>query len=187
MKTLRISGIILLLLAVSFLSAGCFDVNSNFRNVRNHLLKAAGSKYEKDQEFALGSVSMAVVKQVVKSSHDDKQNIELIKNISGLQLGIYKKKNDVGKAETDVPDAESFNEICRMMEKGGYIKMVRSINKNEVSAVFLKLNKQQNLTKMLVISVNQNELVLIDIAGNLDRLFETALRDKGLGKLAIKY
>lgn len=184
MKALRISGIIILLLAVSFLSAGCFDVNSSFRNVRNHLLKAAGNGYEKDQEFALGPVSMAVVKQIVKSSDDDKENKELIKNISGLQIGIYKKKNAGSKPEADRPDAESFNRVCRMMEAGGWIKMVRSIDKNESSAVFLKLNKQQNLTKMFVISMNRNELVLTDINGNLDRLFETALRDKGLGRMA---
>lgn len=174
MKAFKVSGL-LLLLALSFLFTGCFNVNSEFRNVRNHLLTGIKSGYEKDQEFALGSISMSLLNQVIKATDNDSDNKELIENISEIQIGIYKKK-DAGEN----PDFGQFTKICRVMESGGWLRMVRNFENNEISAVFLKLNTHEHLTRMFVISMNHEELVLTDIQGKLDRVFQIALKDKGL-------
>lgn len=181
MKARKVSGL-LLLLAISLLFNGCFNVNSEFRNVRNHLLRGIDSGYEKDQEFALGTVSMSLVKQVIKASDNGNESKELIENISEIQIGTYKRNSG-----DDNPDFGQFNKVCGVMESGGWFRMVRNFENNEVSAVFLKLNTHAHLTRMFVISMDRNELVLAEIKGKLDKVFQIALRDRGLNIRSVNH
>lgn len=180
MKVTRISGLILII-AASFCFTGCFEVNGEFRNVRNHLLSGLKGSYEKDQEFALGPVSLYLAKRIINTGDGEDKSKELIENISEIQIGVYKMK-----APSARPDIPHFTEICTKLESGGWIKMVRSLDSSEVSSVFLKTDKKQKLTRMFVVSMNRHELVLTDIKGKLNKLFAIALRDKGLSMSQVK-
>lgn len=174
MDARKIPGLILLI-TLSFSFTGCFDVDSRFRNVRNHLLSGFGNSYEKEQEFALGDISLSVVRKLASISDNDNESLEIIKNISQLQVGIYRSKT-----LAEGPDREQFEKICKEMERGGFKRVVRSFRNNELSAVFIKVSRKQVLYRMFIISMNRKKLVLSDLSGDLEKLFEIAVKEKGL-------
>lgn len=174
MKVRKFFGL-LIIAAIGFYFTGCYDVNSEFKNIRNHLLRGVKDSFEKDQEFALGGTSLSLARMFMKDSVNAGENKLLIESISELQIGTYKRKN-IGSSL----DFEQFSKLCKIMESGGWLKIVKNHNKNDVSAIFLKPTKNQQLERMFIMSMNQNELALTEIKGELDNLFGIVLRDKVL-------
>lgn len=61
----------------------------------------------------------------------------------------------------------------------GYEVIVRSSSNKEMVAVLVK-SKSDRLNEMFIIALNEDELVMTQIFGNLDELIEIAIRSKNM-------
>lgn len=159
--------------AIIILLTGCFGVNSNFRITRNIILSGIDANIEKDVEFGAGSIFISLASTFVKFADTDEPVDELLSNISKIQVGIY----NFNYENNYKPD---YNLLCSLTNKMSDLNwkyIVRSIDNNELNAVFIRPEK---FDEMFVAAVSGNEIILAHIEGNLDKIIEIAVRDHGL-------
>jgi hypothetical protein len=154
---------------------GCFSVDNNFKSIRNITLKECGRNYATDSEFALGSFELWLADGIVSFTDADKMAKDILDNISGVQVGIYKRKSDV-----DLNSKELLKKIDRQMKREGLVYIVKSFDKDNVSAVYINKDHNKMLRELFVVDLNDNEITVVQLTGNLEKVIEIAIREEGL-------
>jgi len=173
-KFLTISPFLIILFS-STLFVGCFGVDGNFSSLKNKILSSTGNRYYTDVEFSVGSFGISIAKAVVKSDDNDREAKEILDNISHVQIGVYKNHH-----------SSSFNnsfqilkDIDSQMMENGWQYVVRSRCNKEVTGVYVKIVNGNELKELFVVNLDQRELTLVEVKGNLEKVLETAIREKG--------
>jgi hypothetical protein len=167
---LRISP---LLLAVLFISSGCINVNRNFKETSNKLISKFGNDYHREVELSAGPLLINVASWVVNFSEDDEIVDDLMREVSNVQVGVYTLTKDRRKEKLNV-----MEKINSEMQARGWQYIVRSFSSDDLTAVYVSKNPGTFFKKMFVISHDSEQLVLVEIEGQLDRLIELAIKDK---------
>ncbi len=171
MKTLlKISP---LLIAVLFISSGCINVNKNFKQTSNKLINDFGNDYHREVELSAGPFMINVASWVVNFSQDDEMVDDLMRQVSNVQVGVYTVTKDRGKEKASI-----MEKINNEMEAKGWQYIVRSYDTHNLTAVFVSKNPDMFFRKMFIITHDSEQLVLVEVEGNLDRLIELAIKDK---------
>jgi len=163
------------LLLVALLFTGCIGVDRGFRSIRDYVLDPANNQFEKEFEFSFGSVSITMAELVLNFADVDEPVDEILSEIHNIQVGIYNNTSDV-KIK---PGFEEAKFLTNKMKNAGWDCIVRSVDRNEMTAVFVKAHDDE-LNRLFVISVNKDEVVLAEVLGNLHKVIEIAIREKGL-------
>ncbi|MGB5289017.1 MAG: DUF4252 domain-containing protein, partial [Ignavibacteriaceae bacterium] len=71
-------------------------------------------------------------------------------------------------------------EIEDKMSQSGWKSIVRSSDNGELTAVYVRKNRSETLDRMFVISMDGDELVLVDVEGDLKEAIATVIREKGM-------
>lgn len=171
MKNKRIKIIVSLLLLTVLLS-GCFGVDRSFRQIRNYILENTSGEYDKDFEFSIGSTGISLASVVVSFADTEESIEEVLSEISSVQVGIYSNK-DSARITTDFA---GLKHLTNLMEKAGWEFIVRSVDRNELTAVFVRIYENQ-LNRVFVISVNHEEMALVEMYGNVEKVIEIAIRE----------
>lgn len=173
MKTKKLTLIISILLIATFLT-GCFSVNTNFKRIRNHLFENMDLKYERDIEFAVGPAGLFLAGMVIKFSDSDKIADDIVGRISRVQIGIYNNK------ESNIFDwsYSSLTDLVDVMSDKDWECIVRSKSSNELTAVFVKY-EEDSLNQIFVVTLNEKEMILAEVNGDLAEVVELAIREKG--------
>jgi hypothetical protein len=66
------------------------------------------------------------------------------------------------------------------MSESGWKSIVRSSDTGELTAVYVRKNRAETLDRMFVISMDGDELVLVDVEGDLKEAIATVIREKGM-------
>lgn len=172
----------LLLIISGILVSGCFSVNDQFRRMKNHLL-TGNSDFETKQEFALGYWSLTALKTVLNASSHSNIDARIIGHISNIQIGTYIRSGQ-NPGAVDLP---VFQKLCSKMTSDAWIQITRSYDHGKISAVFLRINREKQLHRMFVVSMEDKELMMIDICGNLDEVLKIAIQEKGLNLYNSEY
>lgn len=160
-----------------FLFAGCFGVDHNFSSIRNEILSAAGDNFHKDVEFSIGRAGIGIAKIFVKI-HDENEDAEkILRHVDEVQVGVY--KNHYHSMPNDKFDL--LESITYKMDHHGWQYIVKNYNRGEVNIVYVMKNSGYKLKKMFVVSLNRNELTMVEITGDLDKVITSIIREKGLG------
>ncbi len=173
-KFLTISPFIIILFS-STLFVGCFGVDGNFSRLKNKILSFTDNSYYTDVELSIGSFGISIAKIAVKMDDNDQDAREILDNISHVQVGVYKSH----KGCTLDNGFQLLQDINSHMNENGWQYVVRSRNNNEVTGVYVKVNNSSELKELFVVSLNRHELTLVEVKGNLDKVLETAIREKG--------
>ena len=173
MKTKKITLVISVLLMSTFLT-GCFSVNTNFKRIRNHLFENMELQYERDIEFAVGPAGLLLAGMVIKFSDTDEIADDILAQISRVQIGIY---NSYKGNEFDL-SFSSLTELVKIMSEKEWECIVRSKSSNELTAVFVKYD-EDFLNQIFVVTLNEKEMVLAEVNGDLAEVVEIAIREKG--------
>ena len=165
------------LLASVLLFAGCFDVGSNFLDVRDRVLDSAGADFSCDAEFSVDAPELSLAYLFVKSSHhkDHRYAGEIIKHLNRVEVGVYKNRNHTLKA-----DFSMLRKIDECLSADGWQYIVRNIEPKEISAIYVNRDSDKMMKELWVVSINSKELVLVKVRGDLDYVIQTALKEKGL-------
>ncbi len=174
MKTNKIKVIFTVLILVPLLS-GCIGINSNFKILRNSILKLSNNRFHKEIEFSVGSFGLMIAGAFVSLNNSDENIDDILDQISGIQIGVYEKRgSNFGFT------LNKLREVSNVMENKGWSCLIKTINGEDRNAVFLRANNTGKMNMLFVVAFTDDELILTEVNGNLEKLIELAIKDKGL-------
>lgn len=153
----------------------CIDVNEEFVNVRNKVIKNFGDDYKSEVQFSLGSVGITVSSWMVNTSENDELASDILADVSSIQVGVYQKFK--GSSTLDI---STLHDIEKNMLESGWKSIVMSSEDNDLSAVYVRKNPNEILNRLFIINYDGEELVLIEIEGDLKEAVSTVIREKGM-------
>jgi hypothetical protein len=132
-------------------------------------------QYEREIEFAVGPAGLLLAGMVIKFSDADEIADDIVRQISRVQVGIYNNKPG---SEFDA-SFSSMTEMIDMMSDKEWECIVRSKSSRELTYVFVKYD-EDFLNQIFVINLNDREMILTEVNGDLAEVVEIAIREKGL-------
>jgi len=169
-------GVIGLLVFIGISVSGCIEVNSDFGNIRNSLLKNMNGRFERDIEFSVGSLGIKIAKSFVKFADTEEDIDGMLNQVSHVQIGVYSIKEH----NRFQPSMLGLKQLCMELQKDGWQYIVKNINDDEITTVFLNRNNDGQLNRLLVVNYSDDELVLAELTGNLEKLIQHAIKDNGI-------
>jgi len=163
------------LLLLPLLLNGCLGINEEFEDVRDLVILSIGNDYKSEFQFSVGSVGITVSSWVVNASTDDDLPSEIMDDVSSVQVGVYKKLQG-----TSSPNFQTLQEIEPDMQASGWKSIVKTCNKEELAAVYIRKDSGEILDRLFVISFEDDELVLVEVEGDLNEAIANVIREKGM-------
>ncbi len=180
---------IILSLIFMLIFNGCFGVSGNFKNVRNDILDNFEGKYSREFEYSFGDIVLNLAGSLISLADDKDGKIagDLLCEVSKVQVGIYERKAEYNKGDPKV-DFNLLKETTDELVNKGWHYLVRAADYGEMTAVLFRVRRDNHLHKMFIINFSDEELVLAEISGNLDKIIESVVREKGQNlNLAVNY
>lgn len=174
-RTLQIITGLLLTLTLS----GCFEVNGNFKEIRNSILNNFENSYSKNIEYSFGNITLSLADIFVTFSDDEGAEFasDILDDISNVQIGIYKIKIQ------NIKNLNNQNWFLRKtvhtLTEQGWNILALIVKHNNMTAVLSKENGENIPAEMLVVNMNENKLLLAELSGNLNKIIDLALKEKG--------
>ena len=153
----------------------CINVNEDFLNVRNKVIKNFGDDYRSEVQFSLGSAGITVSSWMVNTSENDELASDILADVSSIQVGVYQKLK--GSSTLDI---STIHDIEKNMLESGWKSIVMSSEDNDLSAVYVRKNPNEILNRLFIINYDGEELVLIEVEGDLKEAVSTVIREKGM-------
>ncbi len=172
----NIVTLIILATVVPFLTTGCLTVDRNFVEIRNDILSSVDGEFVTDVQFGVGSVMLGIGSTFVKASDDDDFAAAILDDIDDVMIGVYKRKDN----STNVGDFSLLKKIDKKMMSNGFVYLVKSRTDNKLCAVYVSKTASEHLNKIFVVSLDEQELVIVKVRGNLDRVIAEAVKEKGM-------
>jgi len=167
--------IALVVLFSGLLFTGCFGVNVKFHRLKHTVFSKIGDGYYTDTEFGVGSFGLTLAKTAVKFSDDDdaEEVRQMLKNVSHVQVGIYKRRRH-GNINVS---KDFFSHTDNELTSRGWHYVVKDRDCNSLTTVYYKQNRYDEINELLVVSLDGNELVIANLEGDFDKLVaETVAR-----------
>ena len=112
---------------------------------------------------------------VISQIDIDPEVKQYIKDIHKIQIGVY-NLHEVRDKPLTIPIT-----IAKRLAQKGYEPMVKTRKKDRIVWIMTQI-RGTKLTSMYLVSLEREELVLLEIQGQLERLIEKAIRDHGFNK-----
>jgi hypothetical protein len=171
--------LILLVLMLPFIT-GCFGVSSYFSTVRSDIMKNVEGDFTRETEFAIGPVLISMAGMFI-SSEDDPEAKQILSDVSRVQISVHKRMN----SDESASNYKVLQRIDRRMNKHGWRYIVKSCSKDEMTVIYVNRNLERGIRKMFIVSLDKNELAMVQLDGNLSRVFETAVKERGLNSIVV--
>ena len=173
MKIKSITLMVSVSLLLFFLN-GCLDVNSQFSEVKDKIIGGLGNDYKTEFQFSVGSEAITISSWFVDLAADQEYADDMLREISSVQVGIYNKVEG-SDAKANFGTLQSIDEE---MSNKGWNYIVRSVDGNDVTAIYLSDDPGEILNKMYVINLSDEELVIIEVNGDLKKVISYAIEEK---------
>jgi len=156
------------------LLTGCIGVNRQFSEVKDKILGKFGNDFKTEFQFSVGSALINISSLVVglEGSHEYIDN--MMREISSVQVGVYNRI----KGSNNRADFSLLQTIDEEMSGNGLKYIVRTINNDEMTAVYVNEDPGEVLHKMFVISLNDDELVIVEVNGDLRQVIAYAIEEQ---------
>ena len=173
MKIKSITLIISVSLLLFFLN-GCISVNKQFSDVKDKIIGGLGNDYKTEFQFSVGSEAITISSWFVDLAADQEYADDMLREISSVQVGIYNRVEG-SNAKADFGTLQSIDEEMNIK---GWKYIVRSVDGNELTAIYLSDDPGEILNKMYIINLSDEELVIIEVNGNLKKVISYAIEEK---------
>jgi hypothetical protein len=152
---------------------GCVEINEEFSKVRDKVIDNFGDDYKSEVQFSIGSVGLTISSWIIDSAQEDELPSEILDNVSSVQVGIYKKVR--GYTSHDI---NTLKDIESNMQESGWKSIVRSSTEKELTAVYVRKNVEEMLDRLFIINLEDDELVLVEVEGDLSEVIATVIKEK---------
>jgi Domain of unknown function (DUF4252) len=170
------SKIIIYMVSFFFLIllTGCIGVNRQFEEVKDKIMGELGKDYKTEFQFSVGSSAITISSWFVDLAADEEYIDEMMREISSVQVGIY---NQVEGSNTKA-DFSTLKSIDKEMSSKGWKYIVRTIDNDELTAIYVSADPEEMLNSMYVINLSDEELVIIEVNGDLKKVISYAIEEK---------
>lgn len=168
---------LLLVVVLSSTLTGCFGVTGEFRALRNDILNHIDGNFTRDVEFGIGSVGISLASSFVALSDADDYVDDLLRQVSRVQIAVYENRN---RRDNFKINSVLLKEISDKMTDSGWDYIVRSVERNEMTIVFVKSENVESIENLFIIALNDDELVMAELYGDLNEAIGIAIRENGL-------
>ncbi|MGB5895928.1 MAG: DUF4252 domain-containing protein [Ignavibacteriaceae bacterium] len=165
--------IISLSLLLIFLN-GCIGVNRQFGEVKDKIMGELGNDYRTEFQFSVGSSAITISSWFVDLAANEEYLDEMMREISSVQVGVYNKVEG-SDAKANFGTLQSIDEE---MNNKGWKYIVRSVESDELTAIYLSDDPGEILNKMYVINLSDEELVIIEVNGDLKKVISYAIEGR---------
>jgi hypothetical protein len=167
--------IFLPILFLPFFLNGCIGIDHEFEEIRDEVIKKFGGEYKSEVQFSIGNVGISVSSWIADVAADEDLAADILDDVSSVQVGVYKKLRG-----TNSRDINALRDIEDKMSQSGWKSIVKSSEDGELTGIYIRKNHAEILDRMFVINLDDNELVLVDVQGDLKEAITTAIREKGI-------
>ena len=173
MKIKSITLIVSVSLLLFFLN-GCIGVNKQFSDVKDKIIGGLGNDYKTEFQFSVGSEAITISSWFVDLAADQEYADDMLREISSVQVGIYNRVEG-SNAKADFGTLQSIDEEMNIK---GWKYIVRSVDGKEVTAIYLSDDPEEILNRMFIINLSDEELVIIEVNGDLKKVISYAIEEK---------
>jgi len=169
-KTSRIFRFIITFFLL-ILFTGCIGVNRQFGEIKDKILRDLENDYKTEFQFSVGSAAITISSWFVDLAVNEEYIDDMIREISSVQVGVY-NKIEGSDARADFSTLKS---IDKEMNSKGWKYIVRSIESDELTAIYISAEPEEILNSMYVIILSDKELVIIEVNGDLKKVLSYAI------------
>jgi hypothetical protein len=177
-KIILYTGLLILIL----FSAGCVKVDEEFSELRNNVMTSFGDNYETEYQFSVGTIGITVSSWLVDFAQDEEYVDDMMREIDNVQVGIYKKIIDSYE-----PGYNTLKQINDDMEKRGWKYILRSVDNGDFISIYIRSGSENFFNQLYIVSFDDEQLILLDIEGDLKEVIATVIEEKGLDFDSIAY
>lgn len=170
-KKLRL---VIVSLLVAFISTSCIGVNREFKNIRSQILDNINDDFDRQIEFSVGPVGFFVASQFVKFADTEENVDEMLSKVKNIHIGIYDRLSN-----NSMPSLSLIKTISNSIIDEDWKPLVKSIDGNEMVSVFVKDINAEDIEELFVITLTNDELVLVKLQGSLGSIIEIIIREHG--------
>ncbi|MCX6150443.1 MAG: DUF4252 domain-containing protein [Ignavibacteriales bacterium] len=166
---------IVLLLAFSFLLFGCWGVDGEFKHMRNEIFDEMNYKdFDRELEYSVSGFEILLASKLAKIS-DRTFDLEiLLDKISNAQIGIYNLN------ENEKITLNSFTSFEERIRQRNWVKLVKSCDGEELCFVYVNMKNPDRIKDILVLSVENEQMVIVQVHGRLEELVEQLIKKRGI-------
>jgi hypothetical protein len=167
---------IVVLLAVAAATSGCLwapDLAMVRKDIERQL---PGASFEKEIELTLGPISLTFARLITRVVPDAREASGYLRDVSRIELAVYNAERVPPARDVKMP------ERLKEMTSGEDWEMAVKIRDNdELVWVFYRM-EDEAVRELYVVSLDDDELVMVRAEGRLERLVARALRETGTVK-----
>ncbi len=156
------------------LLTGCIGVNRQFGEVKDKIMGNLGNDYKTEFQFSVGSAAITISSWFVDLAANEEYIDEMMREISSVQVGVY---NQVEGSDAKA-DFSTLKSIDKEMSSKGWKYIVRSVESDELTAIYISADPEEMLNSMYVINLSGEELVIIEVNGDLKKVISYAIEKK---------
>jgi len=164
------------ILFTSFLFTSCIGVNRQFEEVKDKIIGNMSDDFKTDVQFSVGPALLTVSSWFVSLSEDDEYVDDMMREISSVQVGVYNRVKG-SQINADFSVLQSINDE---MTAKGWKYIVRSVEDDEITVIYLSASPEKMLKQMYIINLNDEDLTIVEINGDLKKVIEYAIEEKNL-------
>ena len=175
---MKTSGISIYVVTFFFLITltGCIGVNRQFSEIKDKIIGGLENNYKTEFQFSIGSSAITISSWFVDLAADEEYIDEMMREISSVQVGIYNRL----EAAYTRPNMGMLQSIDEEMSMKGWKYIVRSVDNNELTAIYLSDDPGDTLNKMYLIHLSDDKLVIIEVNGDLKKVIAYAIEERHL-------
>ena len=156
------------------LFTGCIGVNRQFGEIKDKIMGDLGNDYKTEFQFSVGSTAITVSSWFVDLAANEEYIDDMMREISSVQVGVYHKvEGSYAKA-----NFSTLQSIDEEMNNNGWKYIVRSVDVNELTVIYLSDDPEEILNKMYVINLSDEKLVIVEINGDLKKVISYAIEER---------
>jgi hypothetical protein len=167
----RTTGAVLLALAGLTLT-GCLRATQLERIGAEIAWQHPEARFQREISLSLGSVPMSIARLAVGLGGEDAREAKAyLESVSRLEFAVYKVHGIDDFTGTDTPEV-----IDDLIANDGWEMIVKAKDKGELVWILYREDNGQ-IRDILLTVLEDDEMILINVSGRLDRLFADALAD----------
>lgn len=170
---LRQSLLALATAALGLTASGCVMHARTLETTRFGLERELpGARFDSELQLKLGRVSLGLVRRLASLADDeDVEELGILRDIRRVELAVYRTESLPSIRETAFAIPRERN-----LRKKGWKTAVRAVSADSASWV-LFLEQQGEIRGLLVGALDDDELVLVKIHGDIQGIFERLMEE----------
>ena len=171
---LQKTKIVLLFLGIALLASSCIGVNREFKNIRSQIMDNLDDDFDRQIEFSVGPVGFFIASRFVKFADTEENVDEMLSKVKNIHVGIYDRLSNFSQ-----PSLGLLRTITNSIVDEDWKSLVKSIDGSDLVGVFVKDMNTEDIEELFVVTLTEDELVLVKLQGSLGSIIEVIIRDHG--------